>query len=157
MAIAEVGADISFNLVTPQVSALRVATATQVVGINETIIRQLAEQIGEGIEAGETVEEIAERVDSVFAAGMNRSRTISRTEVGRTFESGRVIGYGQAGVKRVEWLSAGDPDVRPSHQLDGEVITLGETFSNGLRFPLDPSGPPDETINCRCTTTAVLR
>lgn len=50
----------------------------------------------------------------------------------------------------IEWKAR--LGARPSHAaLDGERIQAGETFSNGLRFPGDPSGPANETINCHCT------
>ena len=51
----------------------------------------------------------------------------------------------------LEWVTAGDARVRDSHVgMDGERISPGETFSNGLRYPGDPSGDLAEVINCRC-------
>lgn len=62
----------------------------------------------------------------------------------------KVSGDGKK-VKR-KWVSAGDAQVRDSHQaLDGETRDIDEAFSNGLMFPCDPAGPPEETINCRCS------
>jgi len=41
---------------------------------------------------------------------------------------------------------------RDNHQaMRGETVGINETFSNGLKFPGDPSGPIGETANCRCT------
>lgn len=52
--------------------------------------------------------------------------------------------------------SAKDDHVRESHQnVDGEVVEIGETFRNGLRYPGDPAGPPEETVQCRCVCLGV--
>lgn len=57
------------------------------------------------------------------------------------------------------WLSTIDPRTRPSHVLaDGQRQPMGLPFIVGgfpLMFPGDPSGPPQETIQCRCTTLLV--
>jgi uncharacterized protein with gpF-like domain len=56
----------------------------------------------------------------------------------------------------MEWLTARDDRVRDSHQeLDGEVAAVGDRFSNGLLYPLDPAGPPEEIVNCRCVALPV--
>ena len=50
-----------------------------------------------------------------------------------------------------------DDRTRPSHvDLDGERVPVGEKFSNGLRYPADPDGDPEEVYNCRCTLIAAL-
>ncbi len=56
-----------------------------------------------------------------------------------------------------KWIAALDGRTRHSHrELDGEVQEVGKLFSNGLRFPGDPNGPPAEICNCRCTLIAML-
>lgn len=56
------------------------------------------------------------------------------------------------GVKRYKtWITVGDERVRESHEgLDGMTIPIDEPFPNGLMYPCDPSGTPEETCNCRC-------
>ena len=50
-----------------------------------------------------------------------------------------------------QWDSTLDARTRDSHaQVDGEIKELDEKFSNGLRFPGDPSGGAAEVVNCRC-------
>lgn len=48
------------------------------------------------------------------------------------------------------WVTtSGDP--RSDHaQLDGETVALDEEFSNGLAYPGDSSGAPEEFVNCQC-------
>ena len=58
-------------------------------------------------------------------------------------------------VEKKEWVAVRDERTRESHaELDGETVKLGERYSNGLRFPSDPAGDPEEVINCRCTEIA---
>jgi hypothetical protein len=46
----------------------------------------------------------------------------------------------------------GDDRVRDSHFLCEEqgAVPAAAPFHNGLMFPGDPNGPPEEVINCRC-------
>jgi SPP1 gp7 family putative phage head morphogenesis protein len=116
----------------------------------------LRTQLEEGIRLGESVDKIADRVTEAFDTQRFRAYRIARTEVAESFNSGRYGTMKDAGVEKLEWLSARDDRVRDSHQeVDGEVIMLGDHFSNGLLYPLDPSGPPEEIVNCRCVSVPV--
>jgi len=123
----------------------------KVVGINETIREALRETLGEGLDAGETLTGLAERVRGVMNAGATRARTIARTEIGSSVSGSRFLEMHGQGVDRHSWLSSRDPQVRDSHQhVDGEEVAVGEPFSNGLLYVMDVNGPPEETVNCRC-------
>lgn len=83
------------------------------------------------------------------------ARTIGRNEVGSGLNGGRFMQMEEEGVESREWLSSRDARVRDtptaSHvEMDGEVVGIADTYSNGLRFPQDPEGDADEVINCRC-------
>lgn len=55
------------------------------------------------------------------------------------------------------WRAILDNRTRDSHaRLDGTTIELNETFANGLMYPGDPSGTPDEIMNCRCRLWYVM-
>lgn len=48
------------------------------------------------------------------------------------------------------WIVASS-NPRPSHaEVDGETIAFQDPFSNGLFYPGDPNGDPDETAGCTC-------
>jgi HK97 family phage portal protein len=116
----------------------------------------------EGLSLGENLNDSMERVRGVFrngnhGLGVSRARTIARTEVGIASSLAETETYKTLGVKRVEWLSAGDSSVRETHQrANGKIREVGKKFPNGLTRPLDPSGDAAEVINCRCDLIPVV-
>jgi SPP1 gp7 family putative phage head morphogenesis protein len=99
---------------------------------------------------------MAKRVRKVMGVHQSRSMTIARTETGFAFADGRHIAMKENGIKKQEWLTARDSNVRDSHKIDGQVRSIGRRFSNGLLRPLDPNGKAKDVINCRCTVVPVL-
>ena len=89
----------------------------------------------------------------------DRVDRISRTETNTAHNAARVEQMRRGSVGSHIWLSSRDNRVRETHQLvDGEQALVGELFSNGVMYPGQPGGaPPQEIINCRCTTIPVLR
>jgi HK97 family phage portal protein len=50
------------------------------------------------------------------------------------------------------WSTGDNP--RPSHaDVDGETVSRGDTFSNGMMWPGDSSAGPDESDGCNCSMT----
>jgi SPP1 gp7 family putative phage head morphogenesis protein len=119
--------------------------------------KSIEQSIHNGLSITEAADNMKNAIRSELAASEGRRRVIARTEMGRAFEAAREEQMKDAGITRHEWLSSRDVGVRDSHQfVDGDVVAIGATFRNGLEYPLDPAGPPEETINCRCTTIPVL-
>jgi HK97 family phage portal protein len=80
-----------------------------------------------------------------------KAMRVARTEVAQAAGFAQHESAKEAGWTKHSWLSSRDDRVRDSHQeIDGEEQPIGEPYSNGLMFPGDPSGDPDETIMCRC-------
>lgn len=116
-------------------------------------------------ESGVALEE--DQIGSMVDAYVNRAlrfraEAISRTETLTSLHAAQdasLLQAAEAGIQpqniyRV-WRTAGDDRVRDSHEeMDGQVRGLEEPFETGdgvlLDFPGDPSGPPEEIINCRC-------
>ncbi len=131
--------------------------------VNQTTANLLREQLDEGFQNGESISDIASRIDSVFSFnGDFRAKRVAQTEVIGATNDGQLRAYDEAGVKRKEWISAGDEKVRDSHRIDGQVVDLHQAFTTGdgnkLLYPGDRSSgaDPSDTINCRCTVLPVI-
>lgn len=117
---------------------------------NDTTIRALKKQFREGLAKGEGIPQIEKRVRHVFGiAKRSRSMTIARTEVIGASNFGAFEAHVQSGVVvKEEWLATKDDKTRDEHAaMDGEQVDIGKRFSNGLQFPGDPGGSPDQICN----------
>ena len=57
---------------------------------------------------------------------------------------------------RKQWRATLDNRTRHTHaMLDGKDVALDELFDNGLKYPRDPNGVPEEVCNCRCRLRAI--
>ena len=89
------------------------------------------------------------------------AQRIARTEIHNSHNTAVMDTYQELGVEYTMWISAGDDGrTRETHLgpadgvpdgVDGEIIPMGGTYSNGLQYPGDTSGPIEEWINCRCS------
>jgi len=128
--------------------------------VNETTIKKLKATLAEGVLKGESIAQLKKRVEDLFEMWYTgRDKTIARTEVLSSNNAGSLFGYEQSGVVEYkEWLATRDARVRDSHKyLDGEKVLLNKKFSNGLEYPGDPNGSPEEIINCRCTLIPIIK
>lgn len=133
--------------------------------ITRTTYAQIAQQITEGLEAGEHVDDLAARVGRVFDEAIGtRAQMIARTEsIGALNQAAdtyaNALPSGTVAYKR--WLAVHDTRTRPAHAAaDGQQAAVGEPFVVGgfpLQHPGDPTAPPDDVINCRCTAIYVPR
>jgi SPP1 gp7 family putative phage head morphogenesis protein len=122
--------------------------------------QQIQSVMLQGILQGESIPELATRLAEIVG-DRNRKAAIrnARTMATGAQNAGRIDSYKYAksiGVNmKQEWLATLDMRTRHSHRLlDHEVREVGETFSNGCKYPGDPDAPPGEIYNCRCTLRA---
>ena len=115
----------------------------------------------QGILQGESMDKIAKRFRNVQE--MNKAQAIrsARTIVTGTENKGRQDSYARAEADGIilqkEWLATNDGRTRHSHAvLDGAIVDQDKKFDNGLMYPGDPSGRPEEVYNCRCTLVAKI-
>ena len=115
--------------------------------INETTFEKLTTVINEAVNNGETIAEISQKIERVYAEAKGpRSRLIARTEVNTSVNFGHMEAMRQAAIEQKEWVTAGDEKVRDTHvmnQLDG-CIPMEHMFSG-----TGESSPSE--FNCRCT------
>ena len=124
--------------------------------------QHLQSTITQAAVSGSSVEDIAKDLRRVMAMNVRDSVRVARTAMTGAENAGRVNAYQRAQSMGIEleqmWLATLDGRTRPSHRaIDGESVPVSATFSNGCRFPGDPSGPAAEVMNCRCTLIANLR
>lgn len=118
--------------------------------------------IEQGILQGESIPKIARRMQKVTDMNKSAATRNARTAMTGAQNGGRIESYKRAeslGIKmKMTWVATMDSRVRHEHALmDGETIEVGDTFSNGCKYPGDPSGAPETVYNCRCTTIAQLK
>lgn len=163
-ALAEIAVAAEVTLSSERAAKWVLSQAQRALSLTEATTRQaLRETIARSIESGESLSDLIGRVNDMPEFGLARSQTIARTESIGAYNFATRDAWEQSGVvEEVEWLSARDSAVRPSHDAaDGDTAdSIGGVFTVGastLRFPGDPLGDPSEVCNCRCTLLPVLK
>ena len=116
----------------------------------------------QGIVQGESMDKIAKRMMNVQEMNKTQAIRSARTIVTGAENKGRQDSYARAEADGIilqkEWVSTNDGRTRHSHAvLDGAIVDQDKKFDNGLMYPGDPSGRPEEVYNCRCTVAAVVK
>ncbi|MEE0308858.1 MAG: phage minor head protein [Slackia isoflavoniconvertens] len=165
----ETGAAVAFDLVDPDTvghmltagaALLPAVDVAKDVAWNRKLV---SSQLTQGVLLGESIPKIARRVQNVTGSNIATAMRTARTAVTGAECAGRMNSYERAkgmGIKlKKEWVSTLDNRTRHSHrQLDGERIDNDEKakFSNGCRYPGDPTARYAEICNCRCTVIAAV-
>ena len=152
---------IEFNLSAPAVIRFLEERAQRfAVQVNETTWQALKASLSDGIQAGETIEGLAQRVEQIMTERRSSSETIARTEVIGALNGGSLEGWRQSGVVvGKSWLAALDDLVRDTHRAaHGQVVGIDDNFSVGDGHGPHPGaiGIAAEDINCRCSMVPVL-
>jgi hypothetical protein len=125
--------------------------------VTETTRRQIVGAVDRGYRDGSPLPEVASSIRGFIPAiARYRADAIARTETHGAANYGSNEAAKLTGLPlRREWLSAEDERTRETHkEADGQIVGQDEAFSVGgelLMYPGDPSGSPEETVNCRCT------
>ena len=116
----------------------------------------------QGILQGESMDKIAKRLRNVQEMNKTQAIRAARTIVTGAENKGRQDSYERATADGIilerTWIATNDSRTRHSHAvLDGETKPIDTPFSNGLMYPGDPNGRPEEVWNCRCSVAAVVK
>ena len=126
--------------------------------VNETTFRWIREEI-ENAEEELEPEEDADRARAA-AAGKVFETSISQRAgaAGRAFLSNMAsfaaveAGEKLAGDSLVKTWRVTSTNPRTAHvRMNGETVPIGDKFSNGMNWPGDPRGGPDEVAGCECS------
>ena len=123
---------------------------------------KMTSAVAQGVLQGEAIPKIASRLRNVTDMSYRASIRNARTMLTSSENLGRQASFERAQDMGIEmekqWLATLDDRTRDSHALmDGERVPLDENFSNGLEYPADPSGDPEEIYNCRCTMVTAIK
>lgn len=148
----------------PFVKANLALTRNLLVRIPDEIHSLIVRQIIEGASAGETVDQIAARVDDVltYTGSENwdfRARNIAQTECTRHFASS-MLAHGLMAERHDRtaltktWHTRMDGNERVEHKdANNQSRPLSQPFDVGghqMLFPGDPEAPADLVCGCRC-------
>lgn len=127
--------------------------------------QHLTSALEQSILQGESVPEIAKRLQSVAAMDLRAATRNARTMMTGAQNAGRDNAYKRAkdmGIKLIRvWIATLDGRTRHEHRmLDGRTAEVDEPFEvegYEIRYPGDPEAEPFLTYNCRCTTIAQIK
>ena len=159
-ALLSVGADVSFDLTLIEVQAgISHILETVAKKVNDTTWLGLVELFQEAEQEGEGIPAIMERLSLFFGDRKSDYQTerIARTTMTGASNHGTLEAWDQSGVVNSKsWLSALLPGrTRDAHaEAHGQTVGIREMFDVGgefLAYPGDPSGAPENIINCLCS------
>ena len=109
--------------------------------------------ITQGYTSGKGINVVAQMLQTRFQQLETwEAKRIARTEIHNAHNNAVMKTYETLNVEYTQWIAADDDRTRESHvEVDREIIRIGDTYSNGLQYPGDTSGPIEEWINCRCS------
>lgn len=159
--LTELEADPDFDMNSPEVmNWLDKYCGEQITQIDSTTESLIREQIKAGVDAGESIPELSERISQYFDDMIGyRTERIARTEVISASNNASLMGMEQSGVvDNKEWLTALDERTRQWHaEANGQVATIDGKFivdGEEMDCPGDSAASPENIINCRCTLIA---
>lgn len=119
--------------------------------------KQITASVTSGILQGHGVKQVSEDLQKrIQTMSQESAIRTARTALTGAENAGRMDTLSEAKRRGIdvqkEWVATMDGRTRHSHRVvDGEVVDESAKFSNGLRYPGDPTGPGREVYNCRCT------
>lgn len=134
---------ISFNLPVEQstLKALQSRNLAAFDKITNEMDGTIKREITDGLLKGESIDQMAKRLtDSIDNVGIVRARAMARTETAYAVNQGTITEYKNAGIEKMEWLTAHDERTCPTcRPLNGKIV------------PDQTDGYyPPRHVNCRC-------
>jgi len=173
---AAVASEFVFNIESPAMRRHLRNQRLRIRNVNRTTQRAVRRVLVDGLDAGESLGEMSERIRRVMGTRSgSQAFTITQTEIHEAISAGRKEGFKQAGIKGCRWLTSGqavEPDgpVRIAHfneqaRTRDQAVSVYEKFrlvdvKSGVvsecDFPAQGVLPPGQRINCRCMILAAI-
>lgn len=126
--------------------SLEVRNLSALKGITEAMNKDIVRELSDGINAGEGMPELSERLQEVVGIGKTRANTMARTETINAAVDGARVRYEQLGVTEFEYIAASDSRTCVEcSSRDGKIFKLTD---NANLPPIHP--------NCRCAIAPIV-
>lgn len=128
--------------------------------------KKVREAVTQGIITGKSVNDVAKRIagntsnltQSEYKAIVRNTRTVMNGAHNAGGYQAMQDATDMGVIVDKQWIATHDERTRDSHaHLDGEIQKWNKPFSNGLKYPQDPNGAPEEVYNCRCSMIEITR
>ena len=144
--IEDFGLGIPFDGSSPYVKQFYKNREKLIKDINNTTFNKLKLSLNEGINNGETMKELAGRVETIFGEAKGpRAMKIARTESNTALNYGHHEAMRQANIERHEWIAAHGPDMRDTHEMNEMEGCIPREQAFGGTGEVSPGEP-----NCQC-------
>jgi len=147
-----------FNVANPMTAQTIKNQMNKIVGASDKVYTKLKDEMMIDLLNGENIQKIQDTVTNVMGKAPMEAMRIARTESNRVANLGTFHSYETEDlVIGYEWLAIIDDGTRKSHiEMNGTRKKKGETFGNGMMFPMDEAASAGEVVNCRCTALPLL-
>lgn len=134
---------------------IKALTEGRAKAINVATKRKLDEAL-EDEDEEEAVEHVFEKREGSDASVLGKSLALTVTCWALGEASRQAKDQGSKAEVYKQWVTGENP--REDHALmDGEVVPIDESFSNGADWPGDDVLGPEGTCGCNCTTQVIIR
>lgn len=150
---------VSFDVSNPLIHGVLRTLGRNITRVSEAQRQAIMDSLQESYDAGLSIVNAADAITaSQESFAISRSMRIAQTEIIGASNGGSLAGVRMTdAAERKVWLATTDDRVREDHaDVDGESVALSDVFFVGgyaMEYPGDQDGPPEETVNCRCTLT----
>jgi len=159
---AEISDSLSFSIFRTEAEQIaRRLAGEKVANISQTTMDAIRTIIADAVASGASIDTIVSEISELYDGfRSDRATTIARTEMTAAINGGKEAHADEIqtrlGMRLTKtWVATDDDRTRESHvAANGQTVERNDAFelSGGLlMYPGDPSGPPEEIVNCRCT------
>lgn len=117
-----------------------------ITSLSEQYFNQIEQITFQGVRSGQRHEDIAKEIRTRYGVTRNRAKLIGRDQVNKFNGQLTKLRQQEAGVKKYNWITAGDSRVRKKHTAKAESSL--HSWNKGII--------PGEEIQCRCFAEPII-